>query len=136
MFRVKRSFCLSHIGGISHALNDAIYRWYDNSNNQNVLHALIAELEFIGEQKEIEGNKNPFREKHIVVTGTFQNFDRAGILALLEALGAITHDRVDKSIDFLIYGEAPGSKKLAKAMENGVPMIGEEKFAKMLEQNV
>ena len=55
---------------------------------------------------------------------------------MLEALGAITHDRVDKSIDFLIYGEAPGAKKLAKAIEHGVVMIGEEKFAKMLEQNV
>lgn len=133
---IKESFCFSHIGGISHALNDAIYLWYDNRNNQNILHALMAEIEFIGEQREIAGNKNPFMEKHIVVTGTFQNFDRAGILALLEALGAITHDRVDKSIDFLIYGEAPGAKKLAKAMEHGVPMIGEEKFAKMLEQNV
>jgi len=133
---IKEEFCFSHIGGIPQALNDAIYAWYENRNNQNILHALMAELEFIGEQKQVEGNKNPFMDKHIVVTGTFENFDRAGILELLESLGAITHDRVDKGIDFLIFGEAPGSKKLAKAMEHGVPMIGEGKFAKMLEQDV
>lgn len=38
-------------------------------------------------------------------------------------------------IDYLIYGNLPGSKKVGLAIENGVTMISEQKFAEMLEQN-
>ena len=102
---------------------------------QNVLHALMAELEFVGVQKQSEGNSNPFFDKQVVVTGTFENFDRPALLALLESMGAIPHSSVTKEIDYLIYGNLPGSKKVGLAIENGVTMISEQKFAEMLTQN-
>ena len=95
----------------------------------------MAELEFTGVQKQNEGNTNPFFDKQIVVTGTFENFDRPALLTLLESLGAVTHSSVNKATDYLIYGNLPGSKKVGVAIENGVTMISEQKFAEMLEQN-
>ena len=132
---IKAGFRFSHVEGISEALNAAIYEWYEKPINQNTLHALMAELEFTGVQKQNEGNSNPFFDKQIVVTGTFENFDRPALIALLESLGAVTHSSVNKSIDYLIYGNLPGSKKVGLAIENGVTMISEQKFAEMLEQN-
>lgn len=132
---IRAEFRFSHIEGISEALNSAIYEWYEKKHNQNTLHALMAELEFKGVQKPAEGNSNPFFDKNVVVTGTFENYERQEILALLEALGAVTHSSVSRNTDYLIYGNLPGSKKVGIAMECGVTMISEQKFAEMLEQN-
>lgn len=132
---IKNNFRFSHIAGISEALNCAIYEWYEQPVNRNTLHALMAELNFIGTKKENTNNSNPFFDKQVVVTGTFESFDRATILSLLESLGATTHSGINKSIDYLIYGNLPGSKKIGLAMEHGVTMINEQKFAEMLVQN-
>ena len=132
---IRAGFRFSHIEGISEALNNAIYEWYEKPFNQNTLHALMAELTFVGVQKPVEGNQNPFFDKNVVVTGTFENFDRRGLLDLLASLGAITHDSVSKTTDYLIFGNLPGSKKIGLAIENGVTMVSEQKFAQMLEQN-
>lgn len=132
---IKEEFCFSHIEGISDSLNSAIYEWYEQPVNQNTLHALMAELDFAGDIKQVEGNTNPFIDKHVVVTGTFNNLDRAAITGLLESMGAITHNSVSETTDYLLYGNLPGSKKIGKAIEHGVTMISEQKFAEMLEQN-
>jgi DNA ligase (NAD+) len=71
----------------------------------------------------------------VVVTGTFNNFDRSELLELLESLGAITDNTVSESTDYLIYGTMPGSKKVGAALEHGVNMISEKTFAEMLQQN-
>ena len=132
---LKAGFRFSHIEGISESLNNSIYEWYESPVNRNTLHALMAELEFTGVKKQADGNTNPFFDKQVVVTGTFESFDRATLLTLLESLGAVTHSTVNKSIDYLIYGNLPGSKKVGLAIENGITMISEQKFAEMLEQN-
>ena len=132
---IKAGFRFSHIEGISEALNNAIYEWYEKPFHQNTLHALMAELTFVGVRKPAEGNQNPFFEKHVAVTGTFESFDRRGILDLLTSLGAVTHDSVSQTTDYLIFGNLPGSKKIGLAIANGVTMVSEQKFAKMLEQN-
>ena len=132
---IKDEYRFSRIEGISDSVNRAIYEWYEKRGNRNMLHALMAELEFIGVQKQEEGNTNPFLTKNIVVTGTFEHFDRQGLLNLLDSLGAITHNTVSTDTDFLIYGSLPGSKKVAKAIENGVTMVNEQSFVEMLEQN-
>ncbi len=133
---IKQEFPFYHIDGISEALNRAIYEWYGKTNNQNTLRALMAELEFIGLPKTVVGNKNPFMDKKIVVTGTFENFDRQTLLELLSSFGALCSNSISKSTDFLIYGAMPGSKKVGLAMEYGVTMISEQKFAEILEQNL
>ena len=95
----------------------------------------MAELEFVGTKKQNEGNDNPFFDKQIVVTGTFENFDRAALLTLLEKFGAIVKDSISKTVDYLIYGNLPGSKKVGDALACGTTMISEQKFIEMLSQN-
>ena len=59
----------------------------------------------------------------------------AHLCSLPESPGAITSDAVTESTDYLIYGAMPGSKKVGTAMENGVNMVSEKGFTKMLQQN-
>ena len=131
---IKDGFRFSHIAGISEALERSIYAWYAEPINQKTLHALMAELTFVGTRISGDGT-NPFRDMQVAVTGTFNSFTRSEILELLESLGAITSNEVSESTDYLIYGAMPGSKKVGAALEHGVNMISEKTFAEMLQQN-
>lgn len=92
----------------------------------------MSELTFVGKSKELAGKNNPFADTTVVVTGTFNNFSREGILDLLSALGARTSEQVTDDTDYLIYGAVPGSKKIGLAIQFGVNMISENGFAGML----
>lgn len=131
---LRKGYHLSQIAGISEALERSIYTWYEDPANQKTLHALMGELTFKG-TRAYGDDTNPFRDMQVVVSGTFEAFSRQEILDLLESLGAITSDAVTESTDYLIYGAMPGSKKVGAAMENGVNMVSEKGFAKMLQQN-
>lgn len=129
---IKSGFDFNRIEGVSQSVSKAIHRWYERAFNRNTLHALMAELQFIGIEKPVEGNTNPFLDKNVVVTGTFENLDRQNMINVLESMGAIVGSTVAKDTDFLIYGNLPGSTKVGAALEFGVTMISEQKFAKML----
>jgi DNA ligase (NAD+) len=99
-----------------------------------MMHAVMAELEFIGMHKELDGKQNPFMDTTVAVTGTFENFTREGILELLATLGAKTTDKVTKDTNYLIYGSVPGNKKVSAAMEYHITMLSEKDFGKMIER--
>ncbi len=77
---------------------------------------------------------NPFAGKTVVATGKLQNYTRDGIQMKLLSLGAKPAGSVSKKTDYLIVGEAAGSK-LDKAKALGVPTLTEEEFEAMLAGN-
>jgi DNA ligase (NAD+) len=80
------------------------------------------------EQEVIE---NPFEGKTVVATGSLQNYSRTEIKDKLESLGAKVAGSVSKKTDYVIAGEAAGSK-LTKAQELGVKVLSEEEFEDLL----
>lgn len=68
-----------------------------------------------------------FSGKTVVVTGSFQYYDRKEATALLEKLGAKVTSSVSKKTDLVVYGENAGSK-LTKANELNVAIMSEEHF--------
>ena len=81
--------------------------------------------------EEIEVIENPFEGKTVVATGSLQNYSRTEIKDKLESLGAKVAGSVSKKTDYVIAGEAAGSK-LTKAEELGVTVISEEEFEEIL----
>ena len=81
--------------------------------------------------EEIEVIENPFEGKTVVATGSLQNYSRTEIKDKLESLGAKVAGSVSKKTDYVIAGEAAGSK-LTKAQELGVKVISEEEFEEIL----
>ena len=69
--------------------------------------------------------------KIFVITGTLPTLSRNEAKALIEANGGKTSDSVSKKTDFVVAGEAAGSK-LAKAQTLGVPVISEEELRALL----
>ncbi|MGL4992449.1 MAG: NAD-dependent DNA ligase LigA [Sarcina sp.] len=81
--------------------------------------------------EDIEIKENIFNNKTIVVTGSLNNYSRTGIKEKLELLGAKVAGSVSKKTDYVIAGEATGSK-YDKAVSLEIEILTEEEFEKML----
>ncbi|QUF83726.1 NAD-dependent DNA ligase LigA [Clostridium butyricum] len=81
--------------------------------------------------EEVEVTENLFMGKTVVATGSLQNYSRSEIKEKLESLGAKVAGSVSKKTDYVIAGEAAGSK-LTKAQELGVKVLSEEEFEEIL----
>lgn len=68
-----------------------------------------------------------FKDKKIVLTGSFESMKRSEAKKKLEGMGAIISGSVSKATDMLIAGAAAGSK-LTKAEKLGVTILTEEEF--------
>ena len=75
--------------------------------------------------------RGPLEGKTLVVTGTLEGFNRPEAEAAIRAAGGKPGGSVSKKTDYLVAGEAAGSK-LAKAQELGVPVVDEAGFRELL----
>ncbi len=73
----------------------------------------------------------PLAGKTIVVTGTLEGFSREQAEAAIRAAGGKPGGAVSKKTDYVLAGEAAGSK-LAKAQQLGVPILDEAGFRRLL----
>lgn len=81
--------------------------------------------------EDLEIKENNFQGKTVVVTGTLEKYSRSEIKDKLEALGAKVSSSVSKKTDYVLAGEAAGSK-YDKAVELGVNILSEEDFESMM----
>ncbi|MBU1693542.1 MAG: NAD-dependent DNA ligase LigA [Verrucomicrobia bacterium] len=111
----------------------SIHDFFRNPRNKAVIEKLRkAGVNFrAGAESEAPVAGGPFAGKTVVVTGTLKNFSREGIKDRLREAGAVVTDSVSKKTDFLIVGEAAGSK-LDKARSLGVRVVEETALEKML----
>lgn len=70
--------------------------------------------------------------KTLVVTGTLQGLSRTEIEAAIRARGGKAAASVSKNTDYVVTGENPGSK-VEKARSLGIPVLKQEEFQRMLE---
>jgi DNA ligase (NAD+) len=106
---------------------ESVYRFLHEQGGAS----LIARLQEVGvimthSKREVVGPQ-PFAGKHIAVTGTLQHFSRKEIQDLIAALGGTAVGSVSRNTDFVVAGEAAGSK-LEKARALGIEIIDEEEF--------
>lgn len=71
---------------------------------------------------------NRFEGKTFVLTGTLSRFTRTQASEIIETYGGKTSSSVSKKTDYVLAGEAAGSK-LQKAQDLGVKIISEDEFA-------
>jgi len=67
------------------------------------------------------------KDKTVVVTGSLSRYSRDEIERIIEKLGGRASSSVSKKTDFVVAGEAAGSK-LEKAQSLGVPVLTEDEF--------
>jgi DNA ligase (NAD+) len=69
----------------------------------------------------------------VVITGSLPTFSRDEATQEISSRGGKVTGSVSKKTDFVIAGEAPGSK-YDKALELGVPLLDEAGFRVLLER--
>jgi DNA ligase (NAD+) len=72
----------------------------------------------------------------VVVTGTLTSMSREQAEAAVVERGGKATSGVSKKTSFLVAGESPGTSKVTKAEEIGVPILDEEAFVELLDKGV
>jgi DNA ligase (NAD+) len=124
---------LDAIPEIGLTVAESVRDWFDDEGNR----ALCDRLRAAGIRTEAERRSSAqvderFVGKQFVLTGTLTNFTRDEARALIEARGGRVNSSVSKKTDYVVAGEAAGSK-LDKAQDLGVVVIDEDEFKGMLE---
>ncbi len=83
------------------------------------------------EPRQLNTEGLPLAGKTFVVTGTLSGFSRSESESRIKDLGGKVTSSVTKSTDYLVVGEAPGSK-LAAAERLGTEVLDEARFVELL----
>jgi len=124
---------LDAIPEIGLTVAESVRDWFDDEGNR----ALCDRLRAAGVNTESSRRSSAtiderFAGKQFVLTGTLSSFTRDEAKTLIEARGGRVNSSVSKKTDYVVAGEAAGSK-LNKAEALGVTVIDESAFKSMLE---
>lgn len=113
--------------------SQAIYEYFRDDVNRDILRRLREygvnmELQDTGIVDDVLAGKT------VVVTGTLPTLSRNDAKNMIEAHGGKAAGSVSKKTDYVLAGEAAGSK-LVKAQELGITIIDEAEFLQMIGDN-
>ena len=115
--------------GIGPVIGRSVISFFDQERNLEVLDKLrAAGVNTKGERKERGG---PLGGKTFVLTGSLEGFSRQEAQAAIEALGGKVTSSVSKKTDYVVAGEAPGTK-LQRAEALGTAILDEKAFEELL----
>lgn len=118
---------LQEVSDVGDVVANRILAFWHEPHNVEVVNDLIAQGVHWDTVEVKEAGENLFKGKTVVLTGTLTQMGRNEAKALLQQLGAKVSGSVSAKTDFVIAGEAAGSK-LAKAQELNVAVLTEEAF--------
>ena len=118
---------LQEVQDVGEVVANRIYVFWREAHNVAVVDDLIAQGVHWETVEVKEAGENLFKGKTVVLTGTLMQMGRNEAKALLQQLGAKVSGSVSSKTDFVIAGDAAGSK-LTKAQELGVAVLTEEEF--------
>jgi DNA ligase (NAD+) len=122
---------LETIDGIGGIMAQSIVDWFGEAGHRELIERLrVAGLNF---QSQASSNEEdgPLVGKIFVLTGTLPTLSRTEAAEKIEAAGGRTSSSVSAKTDYLLAGEAAGSK-LAKAEKLGVKVLSEAEFLELI----
>lgn len=130
---------IAALHGIGPEISSSLQQWHANPPNQRLLEdlravglSLEANTSELNANSTGEGNSSgALLGKTLVLTGTLPNLSRSDAKTLIEAAGGKVSGSVSKKTDYLVAGEAAGSK-LSKAESLGVEILTEAELQKLL----
>lgn len=111
--------------------NNIVSFWQDCLNIKIVEDLLATGIDIQNPEKVEYAHNENFADKTIVITGTFDNYNRTALTQLLKSMGAKVTSSVSKKTDMVICGDNAGSK-LTKAEDLGVEVVDEESLKNLL----
>jgi DNA ligase (NAD+) len=109
---------------------ESIEKFLREPHNQEVLQRLSGHLQI----RAAPASRAAAAGKTFVLTGALSSMSREQAQAELEARGHKLSGSVSKGTDYVVAGEAAGSK-LARARSLGVPVLDEQRFLDFLKKD-
>lgn len=125
---------LVEMEGIGEVIAESFVAYFQNADNRKRIQELLKEIQF--EQEETGGDSLIFQGVNFVITGSVNHYaNRDEVKALIEARGGKVTGSVTSKTHYLINNDVTSSSsKNKKAKELGVPIISEEEFIHLLNQ--
>ncbi len=115
--------------GIGDMVAEAVVEWRDDTNNKELVTQLSAQVHIVPpEQRRTD---TVFSGKTVVCTGSLEHFSRDEVKRRIRQAGGTVSNTVTKKTDYVVIGEAPGSKATV-AKELGVKIIDEVELTTLL----
>jgi len=122
---------LADVEGLGGTLAQSIHDWFAVDWHREIVEKWRAAGVSMEDERD-ESIVRTLEGKTIVVTGSLQDFSRDGAKEAILARGGKASGSVSKKTDYVVVGDAPGSKA-AKAEQLGVPVLDEDDFKRLLE---
>ena len=120
-----------NVDGVGSKTVDSLVRFFKlESGNSSNLNRLLREVEILN-YTTFNSISSELTDQTVVFTGNLTNQTRSEAKAHAERLGAKVATSVSKKTNFLISGQASGSK-LKKAQELGVQILSEEEWLSVI----
>ena len=118
---------INNIDGIGPSVTNALIAFFGEDHNTRALNDLVVHLSVSSVEAPVAAAGSEVAGKTVVFTGTLEKLSRSEAKAQAERLGAKVSGSVSKKTDFLVAGEAAGSK-LTKARDLGVTVLTEDEW--------
>ncbi|MGL4617405.1 MAG: NAD-dependent DNA ligase LigA [Mycoplasmoidaceae bacterium] len=122
---------LLEISDVGDKMANAIYTYFNDNDNLKIINKLI-DMKIANEYfsrwsgNEVSSENEIYRNKKMVITGSF-SIPRSEIKPLLEEMyGAKISSKVGPSVDYLIIGNNPTTKKLEEAKKYNIEIVDKE----------
>jgi DNA ligase (NAD+) len=121
---------LAELHGIGDAIAMSVRKFFDEAENVAMLQALAELGVDLTERGAVVGGPRPLAGKTFVLTGTLASLTRDAARERVEALGGRVTSSVTRKTDYVVVGEAPGSKA-DDARRLGVATLDEAAFLEL-----
>jgi len=122
---------LSNTDGVGEVIAQSIIEWFSVDWHQKIISKWEKSGVQLVEIARESTDPQTLTGLTLVVTGSLEDFTRDGVSEVIASHGGKTSSSVSKKTDFVVAGEAAGSK-LAKAEELGVRVLNESEFKTLL----
>jgi len=111
----------------------SVYNYFRENVGNEKLWELVNLLSFEKPKTaEVNVSGGVFAGKKLYATGSFANYKKDDIKAVIESHGGEFSAGYAKSLDFLVVGSLKSSSKEGKAIADGVPILTEDEFIKLI----
>ncbi len=131
---IKKLEVLEEINGIGEVIAKSFIEYFNDQYNIAVIKDILKyiKIQKVNYIKPKEEGK--FAGKNLIFTGTLKKYSRDEAIDIVKKMGAKIAATISKKVDYVVYGENPGSK-LNKANKMNISTISEVEFLKIIGDN-
>jgi DNA ligase (NAD+) len=113
----------------------SVIDYFANPDNRRIIERLREAGLQMALAEPAEGETgDALKGKAIVISGVFEHHSRDEYKALIERHGGKNTGSISAKTSFVLAGSNVGPAKLEKATKLGIPIVGEDEFLAMLQQ--